>query len=185
MYLFNQMQFGIISYGLFWQMNKSLSFFRWRCMHSRPRQTPNWASAKATDLRWQEFYSLNTLMSGPSLFRLNNSWLNSFKQIITILIILIVVITITFITFAGPWQTSIWPWMVQGKKPDGPGLIHLMLSPKEQLRNPHFPGGFGAVELPARALPVSDPGRRWQKWLRGTGNNTCPSIHLSLWRQKV
>ena len=33
-----------------------------------------------------------------------------------------------------------------------------------------FPGGFGAVELPAGAFPVSHPGRRWQKRVRGPGN---------------
>ena len=32
-----------------------------------------------------------------------------------------------------------------------------------------FPGGFGAVKLPAGTFPVSNPGRQWQKWVRGPG----------------
>ena len=128
-FLCNPMQSGIISYGLFWQMNKLMSFCRWRCMHSRRRRTPNWASAKATVLRWQELYSPNNWSVNKSTV----SWvaqvfsyqtildLTLFKSIITVLIIFIVVIIIIFMIFAGAWQTSIWPWMVQGKKPDGPG----------------------------------------------------------------
>ena len=58
-FLCNQMQSGIIAYGLFWQKNKLLSFCRWLCMHSRRRRTPNWASAKATVLRWQDLFSPN------------------------------------------------------------------------------------------------------------------------------
>ena len=61
--------------------------------------------------------------------------------------------------------------MVQGKKPDGPGGDPSIVIIK--LKRPAYPnwnpGGFGAVELPAGALPVSNPGCRWQKWLGGTG----------------
>ena len=50
--------------------------------------------------------------------------------------------------------------MVQGKKPDGPGgdpsIVIIKL--KRPAYHNWLPGGFGAVELPAGALPVPHPG---------------------------
>ena len=62
--------------------------------------------------------------------------------------------------------------MVQGKKPDGPGGDPSIVIIK--LKRPAYPnwnpGGFGAVELPAGALPVPHPGRaRWKERLGCTG----------------
>ena len=87
--------------------------------------------------------------------------------------------------FSGSRQTCIWPRMVQGKKPDGPGgdpsivIIKFTIACK---------GGFGAVELPAGALPVPHPGRaRWKERLgcTGGGNFFAKLTHFILRRQMV
>ena len=62
-------------------------------------------------------------------------------------------------------------------------------SPLLAVAKTNIPGGFGAVELPAGALPVPHPGRaRWKERLgcTGGGNNLfCKTDHFILRRQMV
>ena len=63
------------------------------------------------------------------------------------------------------------------------GAIELSLSSPTWVWQPKlecFPGGFGALELPAGAFPVSNSRRRWQKWFRGPGNQSS-RMSINLW----